>query len=204
MKPRFPHLRTATSARLLIVASFSRLLAEEKVSFNRDIRPIFSDTCFQCHGPDEAKRKSGVRFDQRESATARAKSGDFPIVPGKPEESEVMVRLTTKDPDDLMPPSKLHKELTPKQIETVRRWIAEGAFTKGIGRSQTGAATRAGNPQSAIRDPQSHRRLHRGPARGGAARTFAGSRSRDAHPPRVARPDRAPADRGGGGCLSRG
>ena len=96
----------------------------EKVSFNRDIRPIFSDTCFQCHGPDEAKRKSGVRFDQRESAVQVAKSGDLPIVPGQPEASEVMNRLTSTDPDELMPPPKLHKKLTPQQIETVRRWIA--------------------------------------------------------------------------------
>ena len=103
----------------------------EKVSFNRDIRPIFSDTCFQCHGPDEAKRKSGVRFDQRESAVQVAKSGDLPIVPGKPEASEVMNRLTSTDPDELMPPPKLHKKLTSQQIETVRRWIAEGAEYQG-------------------------------------------------------------------------
>src|SRR5438093_9397756 len=106
--------------------------AETKtVSFNRDIRPIFSDTCFQCHGPDEAKRKSGVRFDQRESAVSKAKSGDLPIVPGKPEDSEVMKRLTSNDPDELMPPPKLNKKLTPQQIETVRRWIAEGAEYEG-------------------------------------------------------------------------
>ena len=106
--------------------------AAEKVSFNRDIRPIFSDTCFQCHGPDEAKRKSGVRFDVRESAVSRAeKSGDVPIVPGKPEASEVMNRLTSTDPDELMPPAKLHKNLTPQQIETVRRWIADGAEYEG-------------------------------------------------------------------------
>ncbi len=106
--------------------------AAEKISFNRDIRPIFSDTCFQCHGPDEAKRKSGVRFDMRESATSKAeKTGDIPIVPGHPESSEVMNRLTSHDAEELMPPAKLHKPLTPQQIETVRRWIAEGAEYQG-------------------------------------------------------------------------
>src|ERR1700722_12304136 len=62
--------------------------AADKVSFNRDIRPILSDTCFQCHGPDGAKRKSGVRFDHRESATQPAKSGGTAIAPRPPEQSE--------------------------------------------------------------------------------------------------------------------
>ncbi|MEQ1862960.1 MAG: c-type cytochrome domain-containing protein, partial [Chthoniobacteraceae bacterium] len=101
------------------------------VSFNRDIRPIFSDTCFQCHGPDEAKRKSGLRLDQRESAVKPAESGEVAIVPGKPDESEIIKRLTAKDPDDVMPPRKLHKEITPAQIATVRKWIAEGAESQG-------------------------------------------------------------------------
>ena len=101
------------------------------VSFNRDIRPIFSDTCFQCHGPDEAKRKAGLRLDVRDNAVKAAESGAVAIIPGKPDDSEVIKRLTTKDPDDLMPPTKLHKELKPAQIETVRKWIAEGAEYQG-------------------------------------------------------------------------
>ena len=105
--------------------------AADKVSFNRDIRPILSDTCFQCHGPDGAKRKSGVRFDQRESATRPAKSGDTAIVPGHPEQSEMLNRLTSTDSDEIMPPPKLHKTISPAQIETIRKWIAQGAEYQG-------------------------------------------------------------------------
>ena len=102
-----------------------------KVSFNRDIRPILSDTCFQCHGPDEAKRKSGLRLDDRASAIRPAESGDIAIVPGKPEASALIARLLSKDADEVMPPPKLHKTIAPEQIETFKRWIAQGAEYQG-------------------------------------------------------------------------
>jgi mono/diheme cytochrome c family protein len=105
--------------------------AEEKVNFNRDVRPIFSDTCFQCHGPDEKERKAGLRLDTRETAVKPAESGEIAIVPGKPEASEIVRRLTTTDKDDLMPPAKLHKTITPAQIETIKKWIAQGAEYQG-------------------------------------------------------------------------
>ncbi len=101
------------------------------VSFNRDIRPIFSDTCFQCHGPDEAERKAKLRLDVRDSAIQPAKSGSIAIVPGKPDESEVIARLTTTDKDDVMPPPKLHKPIKPEQLALVRKWITEGAEYQG-------------------------------------------------------------------------
>src|SRR5579864_5039704 len=88
--------------------------AEDKVQFNRDVRPIFSDTCFQCHGPDEKKRKAGLRLDTRDTAVKPAESGAIAIVPGKPEESELVKRLEATDPDDVMPPSRLHKQITPQ------------------------------------------------------------------------------------------
>jgi len=101
------------------------------VQFNRDIRPIFSDTCFQCHGPDEKKRKAGLRLDTRDTAVKPAKSGDIAIVPGKPEESELIKRLEATDPDDIMPPAKLHKKATPEQIAALKKWIAQGAEYQG-------------------------------------------------------------------------
>jgi hypothetical protein len=113
---------------LLLAASVH---AEEKVNFNRDVRPIFSDTCFQCHGPDEAKRKAGLRLDTRETAVKPAESGETAIVPGHPEQSELVKRLTAKDPDDVMPPAKLHKTVTPAQIEAIKKWIAQGAEYQG-------------------------------------------------------------------------
>jgi uncharacterized protein DUF1553/uncharacterized protein DUF1549/cytochrome c len=127
-------LRFATALALatpLLVPRALTAATQPKVDFNRDIRPILSDTCFACHGPDEAKRKSGVRFDQRDSAVKPAKSGEIAIVPGKPEESAMIKRLTTSDPDELMPPPQSNKKIAPEQIETIRRWIAEGAEYRG-------------------------------------------------------------------------
>ncbi|QIF02499.1 PSD1 and planctomycete cytochrome C domain-containing protein [Roseimicrobium sp. ORNL1] len=103
------------------------LAAEGPIRFNRDVRPIMSDTCFHCHGPDKNSRKGGLRLDIREEALKPGKSGAIPIVPGKPEESEIIARIFTKDADDLMPPDDAHKELTEAQKETFRRWVAEGA-----------------------------------------------------------------------------
>lgn len=97
------------------------------VQFNQDIRPILSDNCFQCHGPDEAARKARLRLDVREEALKPAKSDLVAIVPGAPEKSELIARITASDTDDLMPPVKSGKKLTPGQIDMLRRWIAEGA-----------------------------------------------------------------------------
>ena len=101
--------------------------ASGAVEFNREIRPIMSDTCFHCHGPDAKSRKGGLRLDIREEALKAGKSGAIAIVPGKPEESEVVARLFTEDEDDVMPPEEAHKPLTAEQRETFKRWIAEGA-----------------------------------------------------------------------------
>ncbi|OAI58113.1 hypothetical protein AYO49_01260 [Verrucomicrobiaceae bacterium SCGC AG-212-N21] len=119
--------------RILLVAivtlplAISAGAAEGKVRFNRDIRPIMSDTCFHCHGPDKNSRKGGLRLDIREEALKPGKSGAIPIVPGKPDESEIITRIFTTDEDDLMPPEEAHKELTTAQKEIFKRWVAEGA-----------------------------------------------------------------------------
>lgn len=93
-----------------------------RVEYNRDIRPILSDTCFNCHGPDQNTRKAKLRLDVREEALAKNA-----FVPGKPEESELVKRLFSADPDELMPPPEAHKPLTVAQKELLKRWIAEGA-----------------------------------------------------------------------------
>ena len=92
------------------------------VSFNRDIRPILSDNCFSCHGPDASHRQADLRLDMRDDAvTAGA------IVPGKPAESTLVSRINATDSDELMPPPESHKKLDAKQKELLARWIEEGA-----------------------------------------------------------------------------
>ncbi len=103
----------------------------DKLQFNRDIRPVLSDACFRCHGFDAATRKGGVRLDLRDDALKPGKSGATPIVPGKPDQSEVVRRLYAPDPDELMPPRESHKRLTAEQKATIRNWIQEGAVYEG-------------------------------------------------------------------------
>lgn len=101
------------------------------ISFNRDIRPIFSDTCYACHGPDRNARKAGLRLDLREEALKKTRSGAIPIVPGKPDESEIVRRIFATDRHEIMPPEDAHKPLSPQQKETIRRWVAAGAKYEG-------------------------------------------------------------------------
>ena len=102
------------------------LVSGAAVEYNRDIRPILSENCFRCHGPDSAARKGKLRLDLRDDAIAARKDGAA-LVPGKPDESGVVKRLTATDPDDVMPPPDTHKEVSSAQREVIRRWITEGA-----------------------------------------------------------------------------
>jgi hypothetical protein len=106
-------------------------IAAEPPSFNRDIRPILSDACFQCHGPDEKQRKAGLRLDVKELALKPAESGATAIVPGKPNESELLKRLLSSDDSLRMPPANSGKKIAPPQIELLKRWIAAGAEYQG-------------------------------------------------------------------------
>ena len=126
MKPAF-HFLIALAA--LPLAARGEI--QPAIDFNRDIRPIFSENCFTCHGPDTNKREAGLRLDEKASAFAKAESGEIPIVPGEPEKSEVIRRLTTADKDDMMPPRKEHKRPKPAQVELLRRWIKAGAKWEG-------------------------------------------------------------------------
>ena len=96
------------------------------VDFNRDIRPILSDNCYHCHGPDAKARKADLRLDTRDGAF-RVKDGKRVINSGNGTQSELHRRLVTTDSDDLMPPAKSNRKLRPAQIVLVRRWIDEGA-----------------------------------------------------------------------------
>lgn len=99
----------------------------EAIEFNRDIRPILSNNCYACHGPDEETRAARLRLDTFEGATARTRSGDYPIVPGDPAASELLYRVSPAAGPDIMPPMETGKTLTAEEIATLEQWIAEGA-----------------------------------------------------------------------------
>src|SRR4051812_50006918 len=90
--------------------------AEQAVDFNRDIRPILSNKCYACHGPDDGKREAGLRLDSAKIATSKLESGAVPIVPKKPEASELIRRVTSSDEDERMPPAKFGKPLSKDEI----------------------------------------------------------------------------------------
>ncbi len=102
------------------------VLAAKPVEFAREIRPILSDTCFKCHGVDAAKRKGGLRLDQKKEWFHPREEGTL-VVPGKPQESLVFTRITHSDPDDQMPPREEVRQLTPLEISKIRDWILQGA-----------------------------------------------------------------------------
>jgi len=87
------------------------------IDYNRDIRPIFSQNCYACHGPDAGKRKAGLRLDVKESAFKKLESGKVAIVARNPKQSELIRLITTTDEDDKMPPAKSGKHLTAAQID---------------------------------------------------------------------------------------
>ena len=98
----------------------------DKVSFNQHVRPILSNNCFYCHGPDAKHREAKLRLDVRENAVADL-GGYAAIVPGKPDASEIIKRITTHDEDDVMPPVKSKKHIAPQEIEILKKWIVQGA-----------------------------------------------------------------------------
>src|SRR5215469_2974569 len=93
-----------------------------RLGYNRDVRPILSDNCFACHGPDKNKRKGKFRLDDRDSALQKEV-----FVPGKADESELVKRINSKDPKEVMPPPESHKKLSEGQKEALRKWIDLGA-----------------------------------------------------------------------------
>ena len=95
--------------------------------FDHDVRPILSNHCWSCHGPDEVSRQAGLRLDLRETAVAAGDSGRMAIVPGKPDESELIARINSHDPETQMPPESSKKPITEQQKIVLQRWIEQGA-----------------------------------------------------------------------------
>ncbi len=109
------------------LASSESKPAGTSVDYTRDIRPILSDSCYACHGPDEESREAELRLDLQESALGEGSSGDFILLPGNPAESELYKRISSVDEEEVMPPIDSGKSLTPSQIALVRTWIEQGA-----------------------------------------------------------------------------
>jgi hypothetical protein len=114
----------------LLLGARPDVAAEPKpapVDFSRDVRPVLSKNCFACHGPDAAGRASKLRLDRRDSVAAKDKKGSAAVVPGAPDKSELIRRITSDDEGVRMPPPESKNTLTPEQIATLKRWVAEGA-----------------------------------------------------------------------------
>src|SRR5687767_12801937 len=103
----------------------------QQIDFNRDVRPILSENCYFCHGPDKNKRKADLRLDTKEGLFTAIEGKRFPVVPGNAEESEVYRRITTEDEADRMPDAKSGKHLSSREIAIIKKWIAQGAQWKG-------------------------------------------------------------------------
>src|SRR5882757_9130608 len=111
MFPAWPHARLAIAFALSVVA-----IRAETVDFNRQILPILSDACFRCHGPDGEKRKAKLRLDEHEGLF-RTRDGITVVAPGKPADSELILRITSSDSEEVMPPPEATRRLTKNEIE---------------------------------------------------------------------------------------
>ena len=119
-------IRLGVCSALLLGTLGGPARAQGTVSFNRDIRPILSNNCFKCHGPDDKERKADLRLDTEEGIFADL-GGRTVVARGKPEQSELIARITTTDPAKRMPARKSGKKLTPQEIDLFVRWVKQGA-----------------------------------------------------------------------------
>lgn len=117
----------AAFALVMSMANVPQCSAADPIDFDRAIRPILSEHCYTCHGPDAAKLQAGLRLDQKESAFKPSDSGSTAIVASNPQESELVRRIHSKDADEVMPPPVDGKPLSPQQIDLLEKWIASGA-----------------------------------------------------------------------------
>lgn len=110
-----------------VCAMATRLPGADDIDFGRDIRPILSQNCFKCHGPDDTRREAELRLDERDGTLRPSASGQRPIVPGNPSQSEVIRRIESNDPDLQMPPPSTKRALTADEKSMLRKWITAGA-----------------------------------------------------------------------------
>jgi len=133
MPPHFTLRRfLGTGATALVLQLIAApIFAESALTFNRDVGPIISEKCYSCHGPDEKTRKMGLRLDDKAGLFGNTKDGQPIVAPGNPDGSELVKRIIHSDPEERMPPAGSNLELTQKEIDTLRAWIAQGAPWQG-------------------------------------------------------------------------
>ncbi|HEV3004083.1 MAG TPA: PSD1 and planctomycete cytochrome C domain-containing protein [Pirellulales bacterium] len=115
----------------LLTSSSALADAPRPPDYSRDIRPVLSNNCYKCHGPDETQRQAGLRLDQPEGATGQLESGATAVVPGNLAASALVVRITSANPDERMPPPASGKSLKPGEIELLTHWVEAGAEFRG-------------------------------------------------------------------------
>ncbi len=135
MNRRFVLATNSLSACLFVLVlpslGITQTASDAKIDFNTQIRPILSNRCFACHGPDEQTVESGLRLDSFEAATSPADSGKKAIVPGSATSSEILLRINSQDDQVRMPPPRFGDQLTPTEADLLKRWIESGArYTK--------------------------------------------------------------------------
>jgi len=121
------HSRAWTVLPAVAVVLFAAVTSAAGPDFAREVRPVLSNRCFKCHGPDKENQEAGLRLDLREAALAELDSGTRAIVPGHPDDSEVIARITSTDPDLVMPPPHTKVSLTDDEKRILADWIAAGA-----------------------------------------------------------------------------
>src|SRR5262245_50305381 len=126
-----PRLHPETIRLLIILlAPATAVRGADAPDFSRDVRPILSKHCFKCHGPDDKARKANLRLDVRENALRGGESGEPAIIPGKPDESELVRRIFANDKSERMPPAATKNPLSDESKQVLHRWIAAGAEYK--------------------------------------------------------------------------
>ena len=115
------NFKTVALLAVALAATFYFADATE-VSFDRDIRPLLSDNCFHCHGPDSQERKAKLRLDTRSGALADL-GGYSSVAPGDPAKSELFLRISSDDPEEKMPPHDSNRKLSKKEIDLLKQWI---------------------------------------------------------------------------------
>lgn len=126
MTSRLTSLGCAVTVFLTLAGPAPQARSADKVLFNRDIRPILTENCFQCHGPDKNQRKADLRLDLRDDAVKA-----MAFIPGKADDSALVARILSDDPAKMMPPRKANKKLTAEQKALLKRWVGEGAVYQG-------------------------------------------------------------------------